>query len=93
MTDTIDLLEAIGSNASLRYASPGDLAAMLDAAHATDALKAAAGTGNRAFLANELGGITMHHSQTSQTAIEEEESEESEAPAPPAEDSLTAKPH
>lgn len=93
MTDTIDLLEAIGSDASLRYASTEDLAAMLDAAQATETLKAAACTGDSALLATELGGITMHQSQTSQTAVEEEEGEESEAPAPPTEDLLSATSH
>lgn len=57
MSDTIDLLEAIGKNATLRHASNEDLAQALNDADASDALKAAAGSGDSAHLAAEFG----HH--------------------------------
>jgi hypothetical protein len=56
MSDTIELLETIGKNASLRHASAQDLAQVLDQADASHALKAAAMHGDRTLLAAELGG-------------------------------------
>lgn len=73
MTDTMDLLEAIGQDASLRYASSGALADMLEAADASEALRAAVASGDSAWLSQEFGTVVMHGSQTSQTGFEEEE--------------------
>jgi hypothetical protein len=55
MSDTIELLEAIGKDAALRYASAEDLAHALARAGASDALKAAAIARDSSLLAAELG--------------------------------------
>jgi hypothetical protein len=55
MSDTIELLESIGKNAALRHASTEVLAHALDQANASDALKAAAMTGDCSPLSIELG--------------------------------------
>jgi len=73
MTDAMDLLEAIGQDATLRYASTEALADVLAAADASEALRAAVASGDSAWLAQEFGTPVMHSSQTSQTGFEEEE--------------------
>ena len=73
MTDTMDLLEAIGQDASLRYASSEALSDVLASADASEALRAAVASGDSAWLAQEFGTAFMHSSQTSQTGFEEEE--------------------
>lgn len=55
MTDTIELLEAIGSDASLRYAAADELKEVLDRAQASDELAAAVVSGDGASLRIELG--------------------------------------
>lgn len=55
VTDTIELLEAIGRDASLRHASAEELAPVLEQANASDALKAAVAAGEGSPLARELG--------------------------------------
>ncbi|MBB6185338.1 hypothetical protein [Oleiagrimonas soli] len=56
MTNTIDLLESIATDASLRHAPAHDLEQMLDAMHASDALKQAVRTGDAVHVKIELGG-------------------------------------
>jgi len=87
MTDTMDLLEAIGQDASLRHASAWALADVLEAADASEALKAAVASGDSAWLSQEFGTAVMHGSQTSQTGYEEEvpKPKEDEEPAAPVE--------
>jgi hypothetical protein len=59
MSDTLELLERIGANASLRHASADELAAILATMEASDALKAAAQTGDGSLLRTELGHKPM----------------------------------
>jgi hypothetical protein len=59
MTDTIELLETIGANASLRRASAEELAHALEQAGATDVLKAAAKAGDSSLLSGEFGHKPM----------------------------------
>ncbi|HET6553555.1 MAG TPA: hypothetical protein VFG49_08460 [Dyella sp.] len=59
MSDTIELLEAIGKNAALRHASAEELSNALVEAHASDALKAAAASGDSSLLSAELGHKPM----------------------------------
>lgn len=65
MLDTIELLDAIGQNATLRYASTDELAHTLERADATSALKAATLSGDSSLLADELGQkkINIPHTQ------------------------------
>ncbi|PXV54100.1 hypothetical protein SAMN04487785_114122 [Dyella jiangningensis] len=67
MTDTMELLEAIGQDASLRHATADALGDMLDTAEASDALKAAVASGDSAWLAQEFGTRVVCGSQSSQT--------------------------
>lgn len=55
MTDTIELLEAIGRDASLRHASGENLAQALTGLQASQELKQAAASGDSGHLASELG--------------------------------------
>lgn len=66
MSDTIDLLEAIGRDASLRHAAPEELMPMLEKEQASDALKAAVAAGDSSLLGNELGYRKMHVGQVTQ---------------------------
>jgi hypothetical protein len=83
MTDTIDLLEAIGQDASLRYASAEELTNLLEQAQASEALVAAA-AGDASLLREQLGLTQNLSPQVVQNPGHEEEEEEepSEAPAP-----------
>lgn len=89
MTDTIDLLEAIGSDASLRHASADELATRLERADASRALRAAVASGDSARLFEEFGHKPMYAPQISQApgfeeeAPEDGESEEPELPGAP----------
>jgi hypothetical protein len=67
MLDTIEILEAIGSDASLRYASTVELTAVLEQAKASDALTAAAATGNTSHLDQEFGHRKMFQPQSTQS--------------------------
>jgi hypothetical protein len=80
----MELLEAIGQDATLRHASSGALADMLEAADASEALKAAVASGDSAWLSQEFGTMVMHGSQTSQTGYEEEEPKRKEGEEPTA---------
>lgn len=55
MSNTIELLEAIGRDASLRHASPESLSQALDGMDASAGLKMAAASGDQSHLAQELG--------------------------------------
>lgn len=55
MTNTIELLEAIGKDASLRHSSGEELARALGGLDASPELKMAAVSGNSLHLAQELG--------------------------------------
>ena len=55
MTNTIELLEAIGKDASLRHATGEELAQALDGMDASPDMKMAAISGDSRHLAQELG--------------------------------------
>lgn len=78
MTDTIELLNAIGGDASLRHASADDLATVLEEAKASDALKAAVASGDSQLLAQELGQKPLCEPQIVHSPGREEEEEPSE---------------
>ncbi|RCS28789.1 hypothetical protein DEO45_15350 [Rhodanobacter denitrificans] len=83
MTDTIDLLEAIGSDAALRHATAGDLANVLEGAQASAALISAVASGDSAMLAAEFGNkVNLATESIQSPAHEEEEEEDGEDPAP-----------
>ena len=82
MRDTIDILEAIGSDASLRRASAEELTQALVEAKASEALTTAVSSGNTAALLAELGHREMNSPQISQVPGHEEEEDEEQ----PAED-------
>lgn len=85
--DTIDLLEAIGSDASLRHLPGDELARKLEASEASDALKAAAANGDRSPLKVELGREVEPPPQSTQFPAEEEPEEE-DVPTIPDEQAL-----
>lgn len=76
MSDTIELLEAIGSDASLRHASVEELTSRLKQAQASEALTAAAATGDSSLLVPELGHQPMNPPQGTQGPSHEEDEEE-----------------
>ena len=80
MSNTIELLESIGTDASLRHASGSDMEKMLEAMQATDELKRAASTGNPEPLKQELGdkSMTVNH-VTNGTCDEVEEEEDADS--------------
>jgi hypothetical protein len=82
MTDTIDLLEAIGRDASLRHASPEELTKTLEQAQASEALTAAVASGDCSHLSKELGNREIAPPQSTQMPGFEEE-EEGETPELP----------
>mgnify|MGYP001551092439 CR=1 FL=1 len=55
MSNTIELLERIGQDASLRHASQENLAQALNALNASEGLKLAAASGDTSHLGEELG--------------------------------------
>jgi hypothetical protein len=55
MSNTIELLERIGQDASLRHASQENLARALNALNASEGLKVAAASGDKSRLTQELG--------------------------------------
>ena len=59
MSKTIELLERIGQDASLRHASQEDLAQALDELNASEGLKVAVSSGDKSRLREELG--PKHH--------------------------------
>lgn len=76
MSDTIDLLEAIGRDASLRHASTEELTNLLEQAQASEALTAAVALGDSALLSGEFGHKPNQAPQVVQTPSHEEEEEE-----------------
>jgi hypothetical protein len=78
MTDTIDLLEAIGRDASLRHASTGDLSKMLAQAKASEALKEAVAFSDSSRLSQELGPIRQQSPQVNIAPGRDEDTEENE---------------
>ncbi|HUB90666.1 MAG TPA: hypothetical protein VMA74_13155 [Dyella sp.] len=63
MTGTIDLLEAIGQDASLRYASAEALTHVLEQANASAALTAAVAFGESSRLFEEFGSTRNQTTQ------------------------------
>jgi hypothetical protein len=83
MTDTIELLEAIGSDASLRYARADELKSVLEQAQASVELAAAVAAGDSAPLRVELGIQQVPQSvQTHAPGHQDEEDDEGDAPQP-----------
>jgi hypothetical protein len=66
MPDTIELLEAIGRDASLRHISAEDLADLLRQVQASEALTKTVVSGDRSWLSEEFGSILMHTTHISQ---------------------------
>ncbi|APG03883.1 hypothetical protein BJI69_08175 [Luteibacter rhizovicinus DSM 16549] len=67
MLDTIEILEAIGRDASLRHASKAKLADVLSNAHASEALASAVKYGDASHLAREFGTAANFVPQAIQT--------------------------
>ncbi len=87
MTDTIELLETIGKDASLRRAPGEKMAETLANLDASEALKQAAASGDSSYLSREFGDMRLetsnHPTNTNVTAPEvpeEEEEEKEESP-------------
>ena len=80
MTDTIDLLEAIGSDASLRHAPAGEMAQRLEQAQASAALIAAAAFGDSSALSVEFGQLPNQAPQVTQMPAREDEEPAEEEP-------------
>lgn len=80
MTDTIELLETIGKDASLRRASGDDLACRLAGMNASEALKQAAVSGNSDYLKDEFGSdrFTLNHPNTVTQTVPDEEDDDLE---------------
>nr|WP_063570800.1 hypothetical protein [Luteibacter rhizovicinus] len=89
MSDTIELLEAIGRDASLRHASSEDLTSALRQAQASEALTSAVSSGDRAPLAQEFGHNANYQPQATQTGGYEDDvpdqgdTEKSDTPSEP----------
>lgn len=66
MTNTIELLEAIGKDASLRHASGDELAQALSGMDASHDMRMAAASGDSRHLAQELGSKSneVNHNPT-----------------------------
>ncbi|MHB1056336.1 MAG: hypothetical protein ACYC0F_00455 [Rhodanobacter sp.] len=78
--DTIELLETIGRDASLRHASTEELSNMLEQAQASGALKAAAASGDRMLLSEELGSKPLNPPQSTLGPAHEDEPEQDDEP-------------
>ncbi len=82
MSDTIDLLTAIGENAALRHASAEELGRTPEYAEASEALKAAMMSGDRSRVAAEFGIKPMRAPQITQSpGREDEDPDNREVPA------------
>ncbi|WP_445145428.1 hypothetical protein [Dyella sp. Tek66A03] len=66
MSDTIELLEAIGRDASLRHASAAELIRILEQAKASQALTAAVANADSSRLSEEFGQKLMYSPQVTQ---------------------------
>lgn len=82
MADTIELLETIGRDASLRHASTERLADMLEQAQASGALKAAAASGDRMLLSGEFGSKPLNAPQSTLGPAHEDEPEQNDDDEP-----------
>ncbi|HET6432462.1 hypothetical protein [Dyella sp.] len=82
MSDTIELLDSIGKNASLRHAAKDELTAALEHAGASAALRAAVAADDRALLSAELGSRMNQAPQVFNTPAHEEEEQEEEEEIP-----------
>jgi hypothetical protein len=85
MKDTIDVLEAIGRDASLRHASAEVLTKVLAQAQASEALTAAVTSGDSSRLFAEFGGVKYQTPQVTNMPAREDEPEEEQpldVPAP-----------
>lgn len=80
MTDTIELLEAIGSDASLRYARADELKSVLEQVQASAELTAAVTARDSAPLRVELG--IQQVPQSVQTHAPGHEDDEEDVPQP-----------
>lgn len=60
MSDTVELLEALGRDSTLRNASPEELVKALEAAGASAGLREFAASGNATALTEELGIEQVH---------------------------------
>jgi hypothetical protein len=67
MRDTVELLEAIGRDATLRRASPEALAQALEANNASTGLRELVANGDNTGLTKELGLTQMHVEHMTQT--------------------------
>ncbi|MEW9571061.1 hypothetical protein ABQJ54_04810 [Rhodanobacter sp. Si-c] len=76
MSDTIELLEAIGRDASLRHASVADLTRVLERVQANTSLKAAVALGDSTRLSQEFGGKPTDPPPTQQCPPGEEDEEQ-----------------
>ena len=88
MSDTIELLETIGQNATLRHASAEALAHALEHAQASEPLKAAIALGDSSLLFEELGHKPMKvpHTQAGheEDVPDHDENDEEDTQHPPA---------
>lgn len=91
MSNTIELLEAIGKDASLRHETGENLAQILARLQASEGLEQAARSGNREDLAHDLGlygvNLTTHAMQApipgeEEDAEEQDEQDDGDAEAP-----------
>lgn len=80
MTDTIELLEAIGSDASLRYAQVDELRDVLEQAQVGAKFAVAVALGDGAPLRDELG--LQQVPQTNAPGHGDDEEEETDIPLP-----------
>lgn len=82
MQDTIDMLEAIGRDADLRYARSEELAESSALAESSEALRIAIREGNSLVLFEELGARVMQSAQGTMSPSREDEPEEEEGDEP-----------
>jgi len=80
MRDTIELLEAIGRDASLRHTPADEMAHLLGQAQASAALVAAAASGDSSQLTVEFGQLPNQVPQVTQMPAREEEEPAEEEP-------------
>lgn len=84
MTDTIELLETIGGDASLRHASGDEFARILAGMDASEALKQAAAAGDHTYLAQEPGFerlVTPNRAENVSQTVPDDEDDEGDGEA------------
>ncbi len=90
MSNTIELLDSIGRDATLRHASTPELERALDRMHASPGLRMAAASGRREPLFKELGSQANVAVQVNQNphngGNRPDEQEDSQTPAGPGRD-------